>query len=123
MTMRGSDMLSGTLLPIFIDLREIRKHSSSNECMSLSYMVTFPRLIWCPKPKLFFCLKSESSFGRKDTVLIIRRPVLCLRYLCNPSDTSKGEYETQKQRLIHVLTTHHHNSQTDLLVTQTGYFA
>ena len=70
----------------------------------------------------FFLLKSESSFGRKDTVLMIRRPVLCPRHLCNPSHTSKGEYETQKQRLIHVLTTQYHNSQTDL-VPQTGYFA
>ena len=47
-TMRGSNMVSKSFHIILIHIREVREHSSSNECMSLWHSVTFPRLMWCP---------------------------------------------------------------------------
>jgi len=45
---RGSDTLSKALAIILIHLRKVRKYSSSNPCLPLPYIVTFPGLIWCP---------------------------------------------------------------------------
>ena len=46
---RGSDVLPGALPILFIHPRKVTKHSSSNGCLSLSHMATFPGLFWCPK--------------------------------------------------------------------------
>ncbi len=47
-TMRGSNMVAKSFYIILIHIREVREHSSSNECMSLRHSVIFPRLICCP---------------------------------------------------------------------------
>ena len=69
LTIWGSDTLSEELPIILIHLREVMKHSSSNDCMSLGHSGTFPRLIWCSK--LYFCLKFECLFGKNNAVTTI----------------------------------------------------
>ena len=49
MTIRLYDMLSQTLPIILIGLEEIRKHSSSNGCLSLQHWIIIPEVILCPK--------------------------------------------------------------------------
>ena len=49
LAIRGVDMLSDASLIILMCLRDVRKHSSSNGCMSLRHRVILPRLIWCLK--------------------------------------------------------------------------
>ena len=44
-----------------------------------------------------FFLKFEISFGRKDTVMAIRRVIYAVIGTSNHSDISKAAYETLKQ--------------------------
>ena len=73
LTIRGDDTLPvpESCPTILIYLREVMRHSTNNGCLSFGHSVTFPRLISCPKLRLF-CLNKGSSFGRKDSVLITR---------------------------------------------------
>ena len=71
LTIRGDDTLPESCPTILIYLREVMRHSTNNGCLSFGHSITFPRLISCPKLRLFG-LNKGSSFGRKDTVLITR---------------------------------------------------
>ena len=67
---RGPDTLSEALEIILIHLREVRKHSSSNRCVSLQHRPTLSGR--SGTHNWLFYLKFEHSFGRKDTVLTMR---------------------------------------------------
>ena len=47
MTGRGSDKLSEAHPISLIHLQEVWRHSSSNQCLSLWHIITFPRLALC----------------------------------------------------------------------------
>ena len=64
---RESDILSEVPRIIIIYLREIKKHSSSNGCLSLLHSIICSRQIWCPKNSNF-CLKFE-HFGLVEKTL------------------------------------------------------
>ena len=70
-TTGGSDMLWETVSIIFRHIREVRKHLSSNGCLSLQHGITIPCLIWCA-PNWLFILKIETIFCRQDTLLTIK---------------------------------------------------
>ena len=60
LTIRESNLLFLTLPIILSHPRMVLKGSRSNGCMSSQHIVTFSRLIWCPK--LIILLELESCF-------------------------------------------------------------
>ncbi len=56
---------------ILIELREIMKHSSSYEYLSLPHNVTFPKLIWCTRLILYLEIWDPVSCS-KDSMLTLR---------------------------------------------------
>ena len=119
LTMRGKQTLSQASQVIFIYLRELKIHPSSNGCMPLCHSVTFPRLIWCSK---FVNLLQMFEF------VLIKRPCIDHQGIRNAVKGSsdnvhipKVEQEALKQQWMSIFLPQHHISWADL-VPKIGIF-
>ena len=93
---RGSYMLSETLLIINVHIRNVINHSITNGCLSLQHGIPFTMLIWFPK--FWFCFKVESWFWQKWHAVDHKKLVCAIRSCSNHCYTSKKGYETLKQQ-------------------------
>ena len=73
LTIRGSNIISKTISPICIHLSKIWKYSRSNGCLSLWYIIIFPRLIWCSKLDILLEIWAL-IWLKRHSVLTIRGP-------------------------------------------------
>ena len=90
---------------ILVQLRKVKKHSSSNGCMSLQHRATFPRLIWCEN--CCFLVWNFRAFLVEKTLCVDHNDIgYSVRGTSNHPCTSNGRYETLKQQRMHVLTLH-----------------
>ena len=114
---RGEDhegwyiILIDTLLIIFIHLREVLKHASTNGCLFFQHSILF--LCWEGSENLIFCMKFDSSFCQKWHGIDHKEHIDAIRSTSNHIYTSKKGYDTLKQQCMSLLAAQHPNPRVE----------
>ena len=112
-------ILIDALSIIFIHLRVVLKHASTNGCLFFQHSILF--LCWEGSQNRIFCMKFDSSFCQKRHGIDHEEHIDAIRSTSSHLYTSKECYDTLKQQCMYLLAAQHPNPRVER-VLQIWYF-